>query len=391
MVRTALICLSLAWGAVAQPLIVVAVDGLRHDFIEVHGMKHLAELRQQGASVERMRPSFPSTTFPNFHSMATGLEPSRHNLVAMSFYDRKLGRRFWYQTDSSDGFWYGGVPFWEVAERAGKLTATFFWPGTDAGVNGRWPTYFRRYDWRVQHEEKVAQVEAWLNLEPWARPGLIVVYFSDIDSVGHRTGPLSAETREAALKVDASVGRIAKLVRDRQVNMLLVADHGQSAVEGKFDLSAEADYTGCKAANEAPMTMLYCDDAERVYTELKKKESGWRVYRRDETPAHLHYRRNPRIGDLVILPDRPMLVEVILRTDTGTKPLPDLKGMHGYDPESNPEMDGLLIGTGPAFKWGARVKSARNVDVAPLVLHLMGLKAPEGLDGRLSRVSGLLR
>lgn len=389
MVKIGFVWLGFAFSSLAQPLIVVAIDGLRHDFIEVHQMRNLARLRSEGASVERIRPSFPSTTFPNFHTMATGLEPSRHGLVGMAFYDRARKERFYYQTNSTDGSWYGGEPFWETAEKAGKIVATFFWPGTDAGVNGKWPTYFRRYDWRVRHEEKVKQVGDWLVMDK-AKPDLIVVYFSDIDSTGHRTGPDSPETCEAAQRVDGAVGRIADIAAKAGATLLIVSDHGQSTVEGHIDLTPLADFTGCIAANEAPMTMLYCDDPARVYSELKPKEKGWKVYRKAEIPAHLNYRDNPRIGDLLIVPDRPWIIQVLPVGD-GSTPVPHLKGMHGYDPVANREMDALLIGVGAPFKPGARVESARNVDVAPLILHLLCVAAPAGIDGDFNRVRGLLR
>lgn len=389
MIRLVFVWLAVAFCSPAQPLVVVAIDGLRHDFIEVHKMLSLARLRTQGATIAHMQPSFPSTTFPNFHTMATGLEPSRHGLVGMAFYDRARKERFYYQTNSTDGSWYGGEPFWETAEKAGKTVATFFWPGTDVGVNGHWPTYFRRYDYRVQHDEKIAQVAAWLALTK-GRPDAIVVYFSDIDSMGHRHGPLASETFDAAQKVDASVARISELAAKAGATLLIVSDHGQSAVEGHLDLTPLADFRGCIAANEAPITQLYCDDPARVYDELKPKEKGWKVYRKAEIPAHLNYRDNPRIGDLLILPDRPWIVQVLPVGD-GSTAVPHLKGMHGYDPVANREMDALLIGVGGPFRTGARVERARTVDVAPLILHLLGVAAPKGIDGDFNRVRGLLR
>lgn len=390
MVKLGFVWLVFALSSSAQPLVIVAIDGLRHDFIDVHKMQTLARLRTQGATVQRVKPSFPSTTFPNFHSMATGLEPSRHGLVGMAFYDRTRKERFYYQTNSTDGSWYGGEPFWETAEKAGKTVATFFWPGTDAGVNGKWPTYFRRYDWRVRHEEKVKQVGEWLELPTSRRPDAIVVYFSDIDSAGHRAGPLSPETNEAAQRVDLSVARISEMASKAGATLLIVADHGQSAVEGHIDLTPLANFSGCVAANEAPMTMLYCDDPARVYAELKPQEKGWKVYRKADIPEHLHYRDNPRIGDLIILPDRPMIVQVLPVGD-GSTAVPHLKGMHGYDPVANTEMDATLIGVGGPFKAGARVERARTVDVAPLILHLLGAASPKRIDGDFNRVRGLLR
>jgi len=46
-------------------------------------------------------------------------------------------------------------------------------------------------------------------------------------------------------------------------------------------------------------------------------------------------------------------------------------------------MDGILIAKGPGIKRGAEVKDLTVLDTVPLVLYLMGLPIPEGLDGKL--------
>lgn len=71
--------------------------------------------------------------------------------------------------------------------------------------------------------------------------------------------------------------------------------------------------------------------------------------------------------------------------------IPQLKGMHGYDPEKNRDMRGILIGLGPAFQVGKTAPAARTVDVFPLLCELLGLKPPSPLDGDLSRVQPLFR
>jgi len=45
--------------------------------------------------------------------------------------------------------------------------------------------------------------------------------------------------------------------------------------------------------------------------------------------------------------------------------------------------DGILIAHGEPFKKGAEIKSARLVDMAPTILHLMGQPVPEDMDGRV--------
>jgi hypothetical protein len=135
------------------------------------------------------------------------------------------------------------------------------------------------------------------------------------------------------------------------------------------------------------MTMLYCRDPSPVETALRKHGGEVDVYRRDTTPASWRFRGNPRIGDLVVVPKGTSIVYVGLNGDKA----PDLRGMHGYAPDRVPDMDAILIGNGPAFKPGARPAEARTVDVMPLLCELMGIPAPQGIDGRFNRVRRLLR
>lgn len=337
----------------------------------------------------RLHPSFSSTTFPNHHSMATGLEPARHGVVAMEFHDPQTNRSFSYKKNSTEGEWYGGTAIWAWAKQHGKRVFAFFWPGTDAGGGGGFPHEYRKYDYRVTHEQKVAQALEWLSLPVEKRPDLVIVYFSDVDSATHRTGPDSPETRAAIARVDSTVGGLVRSARARApgLNVVIVSDHGASAVDKIIDMTSWADYTGCIAANELPMTMLYCREPGRVEAELKKHGGDVDVYRRDSTPEAWRFRGNPRIGDLVIVPKSTSIVYIGLNGDKA----PDLKGMHGYAPDRVPEMDAILIGNGPAFKSGARAAEARIVDVMPLLCSLLRIPVPSGIDGRLSRVRPLLR
>lgn len=377
----------------ADPLLVIALDGFRHDYLEKFDAPNLLALKREGASVERMVPAFPSTTFPNFYSMATGLRPARHGIVAMVFRDPQLDKGFIYWRNASEGFWYGGEPFWETAQKKGKRVAMYFWPGSDAEIHGVRPWRYFKYDSKTTHEARVKQALDWLAMPDGERPDAVVVYFSDADSAGHANGPDSTQARDAVARVDATVGDLVKKARAlrRNVNVVVVSDHGMSVVEKRIDFSSDADLSGCRASNEAPMTMLYCRDPQRVYRELTSRTRDYRVYRKGRLPKHLHYEGNRRIGDLVVLPKGNFILTATPPGDDDAKPVPALKGMHGYDPQGNSEMRGMLLGVGPAFREGTRVREALNVDVNPLVLHLMGLEPLRGVDGKFSRVRGLLR
>ncbi|MBI5083878.1 MAG: alkaline phosphatase family protein [Acidobacteria bacterium] len=395
MVRNALLCLLLVqtMGHADPPLLVIALDGFRWDFAERDHAENLLALKEEGSSIKSLIPAFPSTTFPNFHSMATGLYPARHGLVAMTFYDRRKGRTFRYDRNAAEGEWYGGLPIWLLAEDKGIKTATFFWPGSDAMIRGKRPTYYRAYDPKKTIEERVKQVVEWFRLPERERPGLVIVYFSDVDSSGHRFGPDAAETRAAIGRVDQAVGDLVRLVRNvrKDMSFLVVSDHGQIEVASQIDLSKRANFRGCKAANEAPMTMLYCPDPEAVRAELVRNAPEVTVWRSHEIPERLHYRGNQRIGDLVVVPKKPSIVQVIPPFDADAKPVPPLQGMHGYDPAKYQEMNGMLIGAGPAFRSGVRQESAETVDVFAILCRALKIPAPAGLDANVNRVHRILK
>ena len=64
-----------------------------------------------------MLPVFPSVTFPNHYSLATGLLPSSHGIVANHFRDPSdpSGARF--AIGDTEPKWWRGQPLWETAER----------------------------------------------------------------------------------------------------------------------------------------------------------------------------------------------------------------------------------------------------------------------------------
>ena len=63
-----------------------------------------------------------------------------------------------------------------------------------------------------------------------------------------------------------------------------------------------------------------------------------------------------------------------------------LLGEHGYD-NAAPQMGALFIANGPAFvQSGEVVKPFPNVDVYPLMTHVLGIKG-EPSDGRSIRLS----
>jgi predicted AlkP superfamily pyrophosphatase or phosphodiesterase len=373
-------------------IILVSLDGFRFDYAQRYGAKNLQALATRGASAPQgMIPAYPSVTFPNHYSIVTGLYPEHHGIVANSFYDPRRRQQFVYtdRRTSADGSWYGGVPLWVLAERQGMRTACFFWPGAEAEIGGMRPTYNVFYDPRIPSERRIDQVVDWLRLPPRKRPHLVTLYFGDADDAGHRTGTNSAATAQAVRRLDGLIARLAAAIALLRlpVNLVVVSDHGMVNTEGPWiDLEEFADLSGFRTVG----SLLYPPNAAaaaRVYSQLRNASDKFVVYRRNQMPAHLHYSRNPRIGDPVVVPTGPYLIRAY--GSNNPKEVPP-KGMHGYDAATMPEMRGIFYAAGPKIRPGVRLAPFENVNVYSLVTGILGLEAG-AVDGELRVLQPALR
>jgi predicted AlkP superfamily pyrophosphatase or phosphodiesterase len=157
-------------------------------------------------------------------------------IVANVFYDPARKQVYSYKDEQSvtDGTWYGGTPLWVLAEQQGMRSACFFWPGSEANIQGVLPTYYMKYDAKYPNRKRVEQVLEWLQLPAERRPHFLTLYFSDVDSAGHAHGPDSPEVASAVREVDDEIGRLVEGVAklNLRVDVIVVADHGMTKVEG---------------------------------------------------------------------------------------------------------------------------------------------------------------
>ena len=375
-------------------VVLVSLDGFRWDYPAKYGAPHLLALGKQGVwAPQGMLPSFPSLTFPNHFSIVTGLYPEHHGLVANSFYDEARQSRYAISDPKAvgDGSWYTGVPLWSLAESQGMRTACLFWPGSEAAIAGQQPTYYLRFDDKIDPEARIDQVLAWLKLPAADRPHFITLYYSSPDHEGHQFGPDAPETRAAVARVDALVGKL-KAGLDATglpIDLVVVSDHGMAKVEGGWiTLDQFADLAGFETSG----ALLYGKteaDRERVYNQLKKASGQFVVYRRKDVPAELNFNQNPREGDPVVIATGPYAIRAHA-PPAGRPDNPPIAGMHGFDPHKMPEMKASFFAAGPDIVAGKTVAPFENVNLYPWLAHLLGLNPPK-TDGSLNVLAGTLR
>jgi len=62
-------------------LVILSLDGFRWDYPQMANTPTLDSLKKAGVIAESLKPSYPTKTFPNHYTMATGLYPDHHGLV----------------------------------------------------------------------------------------------------------------------------------------------------------------------------------------------------------------------------------------------------------------------------------------------------------------------
>lgn len=361
--------------------ILISIDGFKPDYLTRGVTPNLSALAAAGISAS-MRPSFPSVTFPNHYTLVTGLRPDRNGIVGNRMEDpRRPGQVFTMQTD--DPFWWTEAePIWVTAEKAGIHTGTMFWPGSNVDFGGVRPTDWQQFGGAINSRQRVDSIIDWLRRPAETRPRFLTMYFDLVDHAGHEFGPGSPKTTAVVAEVDAAIGRLrAELAKLGQpANLVVVADHGMAAISAdrviRFDQIADpASFrfvTGGTYAGIEPMP----GREAALAAAIAKPHPHMQCWPKGQIPARLHYGTNRRVPAYLCLAEVGWLV-----VDKAPDPArPISGGAHGYDP-TTPEMAALFIASGPAIRPAGQLPSFDNVDVAPLLRHLIGLPQTTGIDG----------
>lgn len=371
-----------------SPLLLISIDGLRADSLGKGDTPHLDRLASQGVRAQWMNPSYPALTFPNHYTLVTGLRPDHHGVVHNTMREEGLGDfRVADKVAGADGRWWQAEPIWVSAEKAGLLTASWAWPGSAAQINGHRPGRWRPYDETVPVNERADEVAAWLNEPPASRPLFAALYLEPVDSAGHAHGPDSEQVRTAIRQADAAIGRLADALAATgtldQVNLIIVSDHGMATVGPGQVIHVEDMVPMADAAvisvGQSVGIVPRPGRVEAAERRLLGRHAHYECWRKQELPARWHYGSNPRVPPIICQMDEGW--DALPAAVAAQRPATATRGSHGYDPEL-PSMRAAFIARGPAFRSGTQIAAFDNVDLHPLMLHLLGLP-PRATDGRI--------
>lgn len=378
--------------------ILVSFDGFRWDYTSRGITPNFDFIEENGVKALSLKPSFPSITFPNHISIATGMYPQNHGVIANTMYDPVTEKLYQLRDtfEVRNPYWYKGEFIWETAKRQGVKTASYFWPGSEMNLEHRRPDYYEKYEHERDYIERINGVINWLKLPFSERPKFITLYYDLADSEGHRFGPNSPEVNAAVSKLDSLIGilfnKLDEIHLRDSVNIIIVSDHGMTEISNQRYVNIEeiADNPNCKFINRGAIMNIFIrnkNEVDDVYLKLKKNENHYIVYKPEDIPSYYHFNYNHLIGDLFVLAEPGWSVGTNKDKDRMT----DYKGgNHGFD-NSFIEMHGIFYAIGPSFKKNYKTGTIENINIYPLLCKILSIIPKQNIDGKLENIEFILK
>lgn len=406
-VFSALIFFILAFSAFGQKavkdlkptVILISLDGFHPDYLTKYPAPNLNRLAKNGVRAKWLIPSFPTKTFPNHYTVATGLYPQNHGIVENNIYDFGAVFTLGNREEVENPRWWLGEPIWVTAQKQKQIAASYFFPGTETRIQGVKPEIYRSYNGKVPNEMRVDKLLAWFDLPIEKRPTLMTLYFSDVDDAGHEFSPDAEETGYAVKNVDRLVGLLYEGLKQRkiadQVNLIVVSDHGMATVNQSNVVNLEDYFTLAEADKilwTGEIVQIYpkANNLEVVAAKLKAVKNAT-CWKKADVPARLHYSSGARVAPIVCSANEGWILTSNERFDEAKKrdgfELP--RGAHGYDNQLA-SMRALFIAHGAAFKKETTVEPFENVEIYNLMCKILKLN-PARNNGNMERVKNLLK
>jgi predicted AlkP superfamily pyrophosphatase or phosphodiesterase len=378
-----------------QPqLLLISFDGFRADYLTKTETPNFDRLIKNGVTAEGLIPIFPTKTFPNHYAIATGLYPENNGLIGNNMYDPEMDAR--YSMGNREAVenpdWYLGEPIWNTVEKAGKKAGTMFWIGSEAPIQNMRPSHWKSYDGSIPNEARIDTVLKWMTREQ-DPVEFGTLYFSFVDSQGHRYGPDSEEVIEAIEQADELVGYLMeKLESNESINLMIVSDHGMIEVSPskKVTLDDFIDVNKIEIIAYSPALMFNVEGEgeQEVFESLKKNEENFKVYLKEDIPDRYHLKNNSRVPEILMVADEGYTINTKQFFESRGSDYPS-GGAHGFD-NANPKMDAIFVAYGPAFNEEVKLGRFENIHLYEVMAKILNIE-PAPNDGNFDAVSEILK
>lgn len=391
-------------------LIVVSYDAFRTEYLKRNSASYMVELGRNGTWAEYLRNVFPTKTFPNHHSIATGVFPNQHGVMANGLYDHGRGRINY----SYELFHFNEelVPIWTLNEQRGGHSGCMMWPGSDfpytrSNVSC---SHLQPFNLTVPWNDRVDTAFRWIR-DPTRPANLVMLYIEEPDYYGHIYSPESDRVAQLVVKLNDLTRYIHDKIREfglaERVNVLHLSDHGMDSLmpknfinltgfvpgDMKFDV-----YGSTPVLQVVPKVKQQTADLYRALRNASERNGNFDVYTLENLPARWHFNNSQRTGPITAVAklgygfdDMWETVEYYRKAFNVTVTSETKYGVHGYDNEL-PIMHPIFFGYGPRIRERTRVEPFDTVDLYYLFCEILGLDAPlVGLDGKREHIVPVLR
>ena len=424
-------------------VLIVAFDGLQPSQVGFDVAPNLAAFADGGVTFARNHPVFPTVTRINVASLVTGRHPGSHGLAGNTVVMRDYApdevieamesvlARVAEQTGDvllvptlGDVLHGHGEEYVAVGvgtsgnayvqnPRAGELGGASIHPEFCLPRDLHKDVVSRFGEWPGKATPNIPQMEYGVRvLTEYVLgerdPAVALMWFSEPDSSNHNAGVGSDLSNRALAAADAQFGRILKWLEDNgrldETDVIVVSDHGYATIDSVVDIGAElqkagfakgGESGGVLAATNGGSVLFYAHESDSATIE---RLAAW-LARQAWCGAML---ASERVGDV------PGTLPARLGNIDGPRS-PDLTMSFAWSSDSNEagfagstvssggevgvgthggmsrhELRNTLIACGPSFLRSTVVETpSGNIDVAPTILHIMGLSGGDDMDGRV--------
>ena len=377
-----------------QYVLLVSFDGFRYDYTNRLETPNFDYLEKWGTKSKSLKPIFPSFTFPNHYAIATGCYTNKHKIIGNEFskiFDNENIERYSYKdkTTVQDAKWYGAEPIWVTAEKNNLISATYFWVGSEAPIQGFYPTYYKNYKNGVNPKDKVDQVIEWFNLPLEERPRLVCLYFNEPDHAGHVYGADSEEVNKQIKKSDEVLGYLLKSLTKldifNKINLIVLSDHGMATVSEERVINIDDFNIDGIIDGEGPLVSI--KDTSKSKDLLNQLNIPNTKIVSSLNNEDLHY-DNP-LFDYILLADEGWMIydSNIFKKYNGKLPV---KGMHGYD-SNQMNMHAIFYAYGPKIKENLKIETFELIHIYPLICNILNIPQYNDIDGSIDILKPILR
>jgi arylsulfatase A-like enzyme len=424
-------------------VVVVVWDGMRPDFVSEKNTPTLWKLANEGVIFRNHHAVYPSMTMVNGTALVSGVYPGRNGVIANYEYRPEIDRRrpitvegpaAVQKGDELSGGKYISVPtITELVRHAGGRTviASAKTVGLllDRHADAASVTLFAG---QTLPDDALAPIVAMLGPFPSAHlerdtwttkaltdyfwrervPALSILWLGEPDLTEHQSGPGAPSALAAIKSADENLAALLSVL-DRKgaretTDLFIVSDHGFSTIERSVDLrkiligggfAAKTEFENDPKPGEIMLVgnggsvLFYVHGHDATLTQrlvefLQQSDFAGVIFASQPVAGTFRLEQvglnNPRAPD-VIMAFRwndsrnqfrvPGMIDADWQREAG-------KGTHGT--LSRFDMHNILIAAGPDFR---RTQTddlpTGNIDLAPTILHILGIKAPQKMDGRI--------